>query len=152
MSVNQSAISTMLATSLAAVQAAIDAVDDISTASPFALQPVATAVASEIVTLQNAVALFDADIITTSVAGVVAGQPAPTMWAVLLNQASDSAQLATLLTAMGYLQRLATNLAQVAIALPAKQIQFAPIPPPPPQAGGPMDFSVPGNIAITAAL
>jgi hypothetical protein len=111
-SVNQAAISTQLATSLAAVQAALSAVPDIETATPFALQPVVTAVAAEISVLQSAIAQFDADIIVTSVAGVVAGQPAPTLWAVLLNQVSDSQQLATLLNALGYLQRLATNLAQ----------------------------------------
>lgn len=151
MAVNQSLISAQLATSLSAVQAAIDAVDDISTASPFELQPVATAVAAEIVVLQNAVALFDADIITTSVAGVVAGQPAPTMWAVILNQVSDSAQLATLLHALGYLQRLSTNLAQVAIAQAPTQIKFAPIPPPP-SSGSSLDFSNPGNLVLDVAL
>jgi hypothetical protein len=112
MAVNQSTISAQLATSLAAVQAAISAVPDLSTATPFALAPVAAAVAAEIATLQNAVAQFDADIVTTSVAGVTAGQPAPTQWAVLLNQVSDSQQIAALLNALGYLQRLATNLAQ----------------------------------------
>lgn len=114
MSVNQTAISAQLATSLAAVNAALAAVPDISTATPFELQPVAAAVTAETATLQAAIALFDADIITTSVAGVVAGQPAPTLWPVLLNQVSDSQQLATLLNALGYLQRLATNLAQAA--------------------------------------
>ena len=112
MSVDQIAISAQLATSLAAVNAALAAVPDIETATPFQLQPVAAAVAAEIATLQSAISLFDADIITTSVAGVVPGVPAPTIWPVLLQQISDSAQIATLLNALGYLQRLATNLAQ----------------------------------------
>lgn len=112
MRVNQSAISAQLATSLAAVQAAIAAVPDIETATPFALQPVVAAVSAEIAVLQSAVAQFDADIIVTSFAGIVAGQPAPTLWRVLLNQVSDSQQISTLLNALGYLQRLATNLAQ----------------------------------------
>lgn len=112
MTVNQSAISTQLATSLAAVQAALAAVPDIETATPFALAPVAAAVNAEIATLQNAIASFDADIIVTSVAGVVSGQPAPTLWPVLLNQVSDSQQISTVLNALGYLQRLATNLSQ----------------------------------------
>jgi hypothetical protein len=112
MAVNQAAISAQLAISLAAVNAALAAVPDISTATPFALRPVAAAVSAEIAALQSAIAQFDADIITTSVAGVVAGQPAPTIWPVLLKQVSDSMQLATLFNALGYLQRLATNLAQ----------------------------------------
>lgn len=112
MSVNQDLITAQLATSLAAVQAAIASVPDIQTATPFALAPVVAAVSNEIATLQSAIAQFDADIITTSVAGIIAGQPAPTMWSTLLNQMSDSQQLAALLNALGYLQRLATNLAQ----------------------------------------
>lgn len=112
MAVDQATISDQLATSLATVQAALAAVPDIETATPFALAPVAAAVASEIAVLQSAIALFDADIITTSVAGVVAGQPAPTIWPVLLNQVSDSQQISTLLNGLGYLQRLATNLSQ----------------------------------------
>jgi hypothetical protein len=110
--VNQSAISTQLATSLAAVNAALAGAPDLSTATPFALRPVAAAVAAEIAALESAIAEFDADIITTSVAGVLPGNPPPTTWPVLLNQVSDSAQEAALLNALGYLQRLATNLAQ----------------------------------------
>lgn len=112
MAVNQSAISAQLSSSLAAVNAALAAVPDISTATPFALAPVAAAVAAEIAVLQDAIAQFDADIITTSFAGIVPGVPAPTLWPVLLQQVSDSQQIATLLNALGYLQRLATNLAQ----------------------------------------
>jgi hypothetical protein len=112
MSVDQSAVSAQLATSLAAVNAALAAVPDISIATPFALAPVAAAVAAEITTLQNAIAQFDADIIVTSVAGIVPGVPAPTLWPILLNQISDSAQISTLCNALGYLQRLSANLAQ----------------------------------------
>lgn len=112
MSVNQGAISALLQAALAAVQAAIANAGDISAATPFALAPVATAVAAEIATLQSAIALIDADMITSSVAGVVTGSPAPTIWPVLLNQASDSAQISTLLNALGYLQRLSANLEQ----------------------------------------
>lgn len=147
MAVNQSAIASQLATSLAAVQAAIDGVDDISTATPFALQPVAAAVTAEIAVLQAAADAFDADVITSSVAGVVAGQPAPTMWAVLLNQASDSAQLATLLHALGYLQRLATNLSQANVAVPV----ITPAPPPP-SGSNSLDFSDPANSQYLPAL
>jgi hypothetical protein len=112
MSVNQPAISAQLSTSLAAVNAALANVPDLSTATPFALAPVAAAVKAEIAVLQGAIAQFDADIITDSVAGIVSGVPAPTLWPVLLNQASDSAQIAVLLNALGYLQRLAKNLAE----------------------------------------
>jgi hypothetical protein len=111
-SVNQAAISAQLAASIAAVTAALASVGTISTATPFALAPVAAAVSNEIATLQAAIAQFDADIVTSSVAGMVAGQPAPTLWPLLLAQAADSQQLAVLLNALGYLQRLATNLAQ----------------------------------------
>jgi hypothetical protein len=128
MAVNQAAISASLATSLAAVNAALSAVPDLSTATPFVLAPIAAAVAAEIATLQSAIDAFDADIITTSVAGVTAGQPAPTQWAVLLNQVSDSQQIAALLNALGYLQRLATNLSQIIVAVPV----FTPAPAPPP--------------------
>lgn len=112
MSIDQAAIAAQLDASLAAVNTALATVGDIATATPFALAPVAAAVAAEITTLQNAVALFDGDIVTTSFAGMIAGNPAPTLWPVLLNQVSDSQQLGTLLNALGYLQRLATNLAQ----------------------------------------
>lgn len=110
MAVDQAAISLQLQASLAAVNAAIDSVGDISTATPFALAPAAAAVTAEIATLQSAIDEFDTDIITSSVAGVVSGVPAPTIWPVLLAQASDSEQIATLVNALGYLQRLAKNL------------------------------------------
>lgn len=42
---------------------------------------------------------------------MVAGQPALTIWPVLLSRVSDSQQIAALLNALGYLQRIATNLA-----------------------------------------
>ena len=118
MAVDQAAISAQLATSLAAVNAALAAVPDLETATPFELAPIAAAVASEIVVLQNAIDLFDADIITDSVAGIVPGVPAPTLWAPFLSQVSDSQQIAVLLNALGYLQRLATNLAQVNVVVP----------------------------------
>jgi hypothetical protein len=117
-SVDQAAISAQLATSLATVNAALAAVPDIETATPFELAPVAAAVASEIAVLQNAIDLFDADIITDSVGGIVPGVPAPTLWVPLLNQVSDSQQIAVLLNALGYLHRLATNLAQVNVVVP----------------------------------
>jgi hypothetical protein len=113
MAVDQASINAQLQASLATVQAAIAAVGDISTASPFALTPVVAAIDAEIATLQDAIDEFDADIITTSVAGVVTGSPAPTIWPVLLSQASDSEQIANLLNALGYLQRLSKNIAQV---------------------------------------
>jgi hypothetical protein len=147
MAVNQSVISAQLATSLAAVQAAISAVPDLSTATPFALAPVAAAVAAEITTLQSAIDAFDADIITTSVAGVTAGQPAPTQWAVLLNQVSNSAQISTLLNALGYLQRLAANLNQIIVASPVTY----PVPSPSSSGTG-LDFSNPGNLVLDVSL
>lgn len=112
MTVNQSTISAQLATSLAAVQAALAAVPDIATATPFALAPVVAAVNSEIAVLQDSIAQFDADIITSSVAGIVPGVPAPTLWPLLLQQVSDSEQIAVLLNALGFLQRLSTNLSE----------------------------------------
>jgi hypothetical protein len=112
MAVNQAPISTQVQAALSAVQAAIATVGDIDTATPFELQPVVAAVNAELAVLQSAIAAFDADIITTSVAGMVAGLPAPTLWPILVSQQSDSAQIATLLNALGYLQRLAKNLAQ----------------------------------------
>jgi hypothetical protein len=147
-SVNQSAISAQLATSLAAVNAALAAVPDIETATPFALQPVAAAVQAEIATLQSAIALFDADIIVTSVAGVLPGVPAPTIWPVLLQQISDSAQIAVLLNALGYLQRLATNLSQVIVVVPVT----VPNPAPSPSDGSSLDFSDPSNLVLDVSL
>jgi hypothetical protein len=112
MVVNQAAISAQLQAAQIAVQTAIANAGTISTATPFALAPVAAAVAAEIATLQNAIAQYDADIITGSVAGMVSGPPAPTLWPVLLAQIADSTQIAVLLNALGYLQRLSSNLAQ----------------------------------------
>jgi hypothetical protein len=148
MAVNQAAISAQLATSLATVNAALAAVPDLETASPFVLAPIAAAVASEIAVLQNAIDLFDADIITDSVAGIVPGVPAPTLWAPFLNQVSDSAQIAVLLNALGYLQRLATNLAQVNVVVPV----MVPNPPVPVSSGGSLDFSDSDNLILDVAL
>lgn len=112
MAVDQAAFAAQLESSLAAVQAAVAAAGTISTASPFALAAVTQAVNAEIANLESAIAAYDADIITTSVAGVVAGPPAPTIWPILLNQVDDSVLLTRLINALGYLQRLSTNLAQ----------------------------------------
>ncbi|MBV9984500.1 hypothetical protein [Bradyrhizobium sp.] len=111
MTVNQAAISVQVQAALAAVQAAIASVGDIGVATPFELQPVVAAVSAETAVLLSAISSFDVDIITNSVAGMVAGLPAPTLASTLVGQQSDSAQLATLLNALGYLQRLSTNLA-----------------------------------------
>lgn len=148
MSVDQAAISAQLATSLAAVNAALAAVPDIETATPFALAPIAAAVASEIAVLQNAIDLFDADIITSSVAGIVPGAPAPTLWVPFLNQVSNSAQIATLLNALGYLQRLAANLAQVNVVVPV----MVPSPPAPSNGTGQLDFSNSDNLVLDVSL
>jgi hypothetical protein len=112
MAVHTLAISTQLQAALAAVTAAIAAAGTISTATPFALAPVAAAVSAEIATVQSAIAAFDADIATSSFAGLAAGNPPPTMWPLLLTQVSDSQQIAVLLNALGYLQRMAINLAE----------------------------------------
>jgi hypothetical protein len=99
--------------------------------------------------LQNAIALFDADIITTSVGGIVPGVPAPTLWVPFLNQVSDSQQIAALLNALGYLQRLATNLAQVNVVVPVT----VPNPPVPPSGGaGQLDFSDSDNLVLDVSL
>lgn len=114
MSVDSAKVAAMVQASLSAVQAAIAAVPggDISAATPFQLKPVADAVNAEVAVLQSAIAQYDADIITTSTAGMVTGQPAPTLWPVLLNQVADSVLIAQLLDALGYMQRLAVNLSQ----------------------------------------
>ena len=112
MAVNQDAIATQVQAALTSVQSAIAAAGTLSTATPFALAPAAAAVAAAVSTVQNAIAAFDADMITTSVAGMVVGSPPPVLWPILLNQVSDSQQIAVLLDALGYLQRLATNLAE----------------------------------------
>lgn len=115
MSVDAKSIAAALQASLATVQAAAAGVGDLASATPFQLAPVAAAVNTEISSLQTAIAEFDADIITDSIAGVVpAALPAPNVWPVLLNQAADSVLIAQLLTALGYLQRLALNLSQAA--------------------------------------
>jgi hypothetical protein len=147
-SVDQTAISAQLATSLAAVNAAVAAVPDLETASPFVLAPIAAAVASEIAVLQSAIDLFDADIITDSVAGIVPGVPAPTLWVPFLNQVSNSAQISTLLNALGYLQRLAANLAQVNVVVPVM------VPSPPAPSGGPgqLDFSDSDELVLNVSL
>ena len=110
MSVNQPLLALQLQAALAAVQAAVSAAGDLSTATPFALQGVVAAINAEVATVQSAIATIDADIITTSVAGMVAANPAPTLWPILVSQAADSVQEATLLNGLGYLQRLAKNL------------------------------------------
>ena len=112
MAVDQAGIATSVQAALAKVKAAIAGVGSISTATPFALAPVAAAVSAEIATLEAAISTFDDDIVTSSIAGMVERTPAPMLQATLLEQVSDSQQIATLLAALGYLQRLATNLAQ----------------------------------------
>jgi hypothetical protein len=111
MAVNQLAISTQLQAALSAVQAAIATAGNVDTATPFELQSVVAAVSAETTVLLSAISSFDVDIVTSSVAGMVAGQPPPILASTLVNQQSDSTQLATLLNALGYLQRLSTNLA-----------------------------------------
>ncbi len=112
MAVDQAAIAASVQAALAKVKAAIAGVGTISTATPFALAPVAAAVSAEIATLEDAIAAYDGDIITSNVAGMVAGTPAPMLQATLIEQVSDSQQIGTLLAALGYLRRIATNLAQ----------------------------------------
>lgn len=112
MTVNSAAISAQLQSMLAAVQASIASVGTLSTATPIVLAPVVSAVNAGIATLQSAIATYDADIITTSIAGMIAGKPAPTLWPFLLAQSDDSNQIAVLLNALGYLQRISKNLAE----------------------------------------
>lgn len=145
MAVNQSAIATQLQASLATINAALATIGSLATATPFALAPVAAAVTSEIATLEAAIDELDADMVTDSVAGVVSGQPSPVIWPVLLNQGSDSAQISTLMNALGYLQRLASNLSQVNVAVPVTI-------PSPPRAAPSLDFSDPGNSQFLPAL
>lgn len=111
MSVNDAQVSEALEASLVTVQQALASVD-LSSATPFQLSPVAAVVNEEIAIIQDLIAEYDADMITTSVAGIVPGSPAPTLWPILLNQVADSVLITQLLTALGYLQRLAINLSE----------------------------------------
>lgn len=112
MSLNQSSLVAGVNAAIAAVQAAVTAAGRLQGASIATVAPVAAAAANALPAIAKAVAAVDSDIDTTTVGGMVSGQPAPVMVQSLLRAASDVQQLATLVYLQAYMARLATNLAQ----------------------------------------
>lgn len=111
MSVDQTATAAQLTAAIAAVNASISTVGTLQNDSPVVLATVYAAVQSALVPFDNAIAAYDADIDTTTVAGVVAGIPVPQMISTLLVQAGDVAQQAILVVARSFVSRVGINVA-----------------------------------------
>jgi hypothetical protein len=110
MALDQGGLATALAGDLVTVLNSISTVGTLQTASPLILStklspPVNTVLAD----LNAAIAELDTEIITDSVAGMVAGNAAPDLWPILVTQAYDSRQMANLLTARAYAGRVQVN-------------------------------------------
>ena len=110
MAVNQAALAASLTAQIVAVNAAISTVGTLQDASLTVLSTVTATVESALPVFDAGVAALDADIDEVNAGGVTTGLPAPALAAALNTQASEMAQLATLLTARSYLARAGVNI------------------------------------------
>lgn len=93
------------------VQASITTVGTpLQETSPVVLETVYTAVQSATVPFDQAIAAFDADIDTTTFAGVQPGVPGPINAVALLEQSADVEQLALLIVGRAYVTRVGVNI------------------------------------------
>jgi hypothetical protein len=110
MAVNYQQYAAEMITQMDLVNASISTAGSLDNASPTVLAVVYDAVQNALVPFQSAITAFDADIDTTSVGSVVAGDAAPQLTAALLNQAFDVAQQAVLVVAEAYVTRVGVNI------------------------------------------
>jgi len=98
-----------ITTQMALVNGSISVVGDLQDATPVVLATIYAAVLNALAPFEAAIAATDADIITTSVGGVVSGQPSPFLSATLLEQTLDVEQQARLIIAASYVTRVGAN-------------------------------------------
>jgi hypothetical protein len=91
------------------VLATISTIGTLRTASPLILSTLVTVVDDSLTAINAAIGKLDTEIRTDSVAGMVAGTPAPDLWPVLVRQAYDSRQMAVLLNTRAYAARANVN-------------------------------------------
>lgn len=120
--INATPISVALTAELAAVNAQLLLIPSLQNATATQIVPLYKTVVAMLNTLNAAITQYDADIITTNVAGLAPNVAAPQLWPILLNQENDSLQIATLLNMLGYVARIKTNLQSTLSSSAAKAL------------------------------
>jgi hypothetical protein len=111
MAMDQLEVAGEIGDSLTTVLATVSTIGTLQTASPLILSTLITVMGDSLAAINAAISQLDTEIITDSVAGMVAGTPAPDLWPVLVAQANDSRQMALFLNVRAYAGRAQTNTA-----------------------------------------
>ena len=109
MSVDFNGLAAKMLTQMALVNASISTVGTLQEATPITLRTVYAAVQNALAPFDSAIAAYDADIITTSVGGVILGTAAPTLASILLTQSTDVGQQSLAVIGRAYVARAAVN-------------------------------------------
>ena len=110
MAVNQLPLANAMTASVATLQAVLTAAGPLANLTLPELAPVRAAAQAALPPFAAAITALDADIPTSSFAGMVVGNPVPALVTALQTTATEVSQLAVAVTAQAYITRISVNI------------------------------------------